>query len=195
MSTTRQPLLGDKVTVNTPSRSYNGEVTSVLYLDEHVVVVSNLDDPSELPARFFVDAPVLTWRKRVGDRLMFQESPNKWRPERVTEVLGNGFIILSGNPNVPVPYLEDSRFIRWSEEPTVAAPKAAPNTPITPCPFCGGTDLSFPVSCVGDSPDDNWWYVECQDCTTMGPGAETPTEALTLWNDRHTTPITLKENS
>lgn len=42
------------------------------------------------------------------------------------------------------------------------------------CPFCGGTIKIFPIAYR--------FMVHCQVCNTYGPEADTPREAISLWN-------------
>lgn len=48
-----------------------------------------------------------------------------------------------------------------------------------PCPFCGSTDLNVVSVLMVDA-----YRVRCGKCIAEGPAADTPREAVALWNNR-----------
>lgn len=64
------------------------------------------------------------------------------------------------------------------EDRDTLPPDTEPGTPPRPCPFCGHRAML--LSC--DNPDTH--FVECLNCFTRGPLADTEEGARCAWDDR-----------
>lgn len=53
-------------------------------------------------------------------------------------------------------------------------------TPLLPCPFCGSIELDCAAGLIGA----NDTYVECVNCCTLGPSADTVEGSIKRWNER-----------
>lgn len=56
----------------------------------------------------------------------------------------------------------------------------AKQTPLLPCPFCASIELD----CAPGLEGANDTYVECVNCSTLGPSGNSVEVAIELWNRR-----------
>ncbi len=58
-----------------------------------------------------------------------------------------------------------------------------PNVELKSCPFCGG-DAIIRLEDQVETPDDEWWYVDCAACPIQTYPQITKAEAARIWNTR-----------